>query len=142
VVAGNVGPPRGLRPFLGYQERLIDYINRFIADLANSGAQIAVPLGALEDQGHERLLELAARREAADAVSEGPDAAESLAGAQKQALDARRNRWRGLHDWFTSRDAGLPGRVRRLGPSRSRGCRGRTAPGRARDGQPSLMTRN
>ena len=28
--------------FLAYKERLIDYINRFIADLANSGAQIAV----------------------------------------------------------------------------------------------------
>ena len=27
--------------FLAYKERLIDYINRFIADLANSGAQIA-----------------------------------------------------------------------------------------------------
>ena len=30
--------------FLAYKERLIDYINRFIADLANSGAQIAVLL--------------------------------------------------------------------------------------------------
>ena len=65
--------------FLAYKERLIDYINRFIADLANSGAQIAVLLGDLEAAGHERLLELAARREAADAVPEGADAAESLA---------------------------------------------------------------
>ena len=30
--------------FIAYKERLIDYINRFIADLANSGAQIAVLL--------------------------------------------------------------------------------------------------
>ena len=76
--------------FLAYKERLIDYINRFIADLANSGAQIAVLLGDLETQGHERLLELAARREAADAVPEGADAAESLAtsgeaGARRMA---------------------------------------------------------
>ena len=100
--------------FLAYKERLIDYINRFIADLANSGAQIAVLLGELEAAGHERLLELAARREAADAVPEGADAAESLARAEKQALDAWRNRWRGLDDWFTSRDAGHPSQARLL----------------------------
>ncbi len=95
--------------FLAYKERLIDYINRFIADLANSGARIAVLLGELEGAGHERLLELAARREAADAV---PDGAAALARAQKQALDGWRNRWRGLDDWFTSRDAGHPSQAR------------------------------
>ena len=100
--------------FLAYKERLIDYINRFIADLANSGAQIAVLLGDLEIAGHERLLELAARREAADAVPEAVDAAESLARAEKQALDAWRNRWRGLDDWFTSRDARHPSQARLL----------------------------
>jgi uncharacterized protein (TIGR02677 family) len=100
--------------FLAYKERLIDYINRFIADLANSGAQIAVLLGELEAAGHERLLELVARREATDAVPEGADAADSLAQAEKQALDAWRNRWRGLDDWFTSRDAGHPSQARLL----------------------------
>ncbi|MGH3278667.1 MAG: TIGR02677 family protein [Trebonia sp.] len=100
--------------FLAYKERLIDYINRFIADLANSGAQIAVLLQDLESLGHERLLEIAARREAADSVPEGGDAVESLARAEKQALDAWRNRWRGLHDWFTSRDAGHPSQARQL----------------------------
>jgi uncharacterized protein (TIGR02677 family) len=100
--------------FLAYKERLIDYINRFIADLANSGAQIAVLLGELEAAGHERLLELTARREAADAVPDGTDASESLARAEKQALDAWRNRWRGLDDWFTSRDAGHPSQARLL----------------------------
>jgi len=100
--------------FLAYKERLIDYINRFIADLANSGAQVAVLLGELEAAGHERLLELAARREAADAVPEGPDAAESLALAATQALDGWRNRWRGLDDWFTSRDASHPSQARLL----------------------------
>jgi uncharacterized protein (TIGR02677 family) len=100
--------------FLAYKERLIEYIGRFIADLANSGAQIAVLLSDLEEAGHDRLLELAARREAADAVPEGADAAESLARAEKQALDAWRNRWRGLDDWFTSRDAGHPSQARLL----------------------------
>jgi uncharacterized protein (TIGR02677 family) len=100
--------------FLAYKERLIDYINRFIADLANSGAQIALLLGDLEAQGHERLLELAAQREAADSAPEGADAAESMAKAGKQALDAWRNRWRGLDDWFTSRDAAHPSQARQL----------------------------
>ena len=100
--------------FIAYKERLIDYINRFIADLANSGAQIAVLLTDLEAAGHERLLAVAARREAADAVPEGADAAASLARAEEQALDAWRNRWRGLDDWFTSRDAGHPSQARLL----------------------------
>jgi uncharacterized protein (TIGR02677 family) len=100
--------------FLAYKERLIDYINRFIADLANSGGQIAVLLGELETAGHERLLALAARREAADAVPEGADTAGSRERAEKEALDAWRNRWRGLHDWFRSRDAGHPSQARLL----------------------------
>ena len=100
--------------FIAYKERLIDYINRFIADLANSGAQIAVLLTDLEAAGHERLLMTAARREAADAVPDGTSAAESRAQAERQALDAWRNRWRGLDDWFTSRDAGHPSQARQL----------------------------
>jgi uncharacterized protein (TIGR02677 family) len=100
--------------FLAYKERLIDYINKFIADLANSGGQIAVLLGELEAVGHERLLALAACREAADAVPEDADAAGSRERAEKEALDAWRNRWRGLHDWFRSRDAGHPSQARLL----------------------------
>ena len=100
--------------FIAYKERLIDYINRFIADLANSGARITVLLTELEAAGHERLLAVAARREAADAVLEGADAAASLARAEEQALDGWRNRWRGLDDWFTSRDAGHPSQARLL----------------------------
>jgi len=100
--------------FIAYKERLIDYINRFIADLANSGSQIAVLLNDLEAAGHERLLAIGARREAADAVPEGADAAESLALTEEQALGAWRNRWRGLDDWFTSRDAARPSQARLL----------------------------
>jgi uncharacterized protein (TIGR02677 family) len=100
--------------FIAYKERLIDYINRFIADLANSGAQITVLLTDLEATGHERLLAVAARREAADAVPEGADAAASLARVEARALDGWRNRWRGLDDWFTSRNAGHPSQARLL----------------------------
>jgi Protein of unknown function (DUF2397) len=112
-IAAPTGPPTS-SPALAYKERLIDYINRFIADLANSGAQIAVLLHALEAAGHDRLLEVAARREASDAVLEGADAAESLAAAEKRALESWRNRWRGLDDWFTSRDVGRPSQARLL----------------------------
>ena len=100
--------------FIAYKERLIDYINRFITDLANSGAQIAVLLTDLEAAEHQRLLAVAARREAADEVPEGADAAESLARAEERALDAWRNRWRGLDDWFTSRDTGHQSQARLL----------------------------
>ena len=100
--------------FIAYKERLIDYINRFIADLANSGARIALQLASLEAAGHERLLAIAAHREAADAVPDAAADAESLTRAQGQTLDAWRNRWRGLDDWFTSRDAVRPSQARLL----------------------------
>jgi uncharacterized protein (TIGR02677 family) len=100
--------------FIAYKERLIDYINRFIADLANSGARIAGSLAELEELGHDRLLRLAARREAADAVPEGEDAAAAYARAEEVAFDAWRNRWRGLRDWFVSEEARSPSQARLL----------------------------
>src|SRR6202044_4168026 len=71
-------------------------------------------LADLEAAGHERLLAVAARREAADAVPDEADAAAARAHAEEQALGAWRNRWRGLDDWFTSRDAGRPSQARLL----------------------------
>ena len=47
-------------------------------------------------------------------VPEGADAAGSRERAEKEALDAWRNRWRGLHDWFRSRDTGHPSQARLL----------------------------
>src|SRR5262249_10289261 len=49
-----------------------------------------------------------------DAVPEGVDAADWRERAEKEALDAWRNRWRGLHDWFRSRNAGHPSQARLL----------------------------
>lgn len=100
--------------FIAYKERLIDYINRFIADLANFGARIAVLLGELEAAGHERLLRSAARREAADEVPDGADEAEAYRRAEAKALDSWRNRWQGLTNWFISRDARHPAQARLL----------------------------
>lgn len=96
--------------FIAYKERLIDYINRFIAELANSGARIARLLLELEELGQHRLLAMAARREAADAVPDGADS-ETEYG---KALAAWENRWRGLKDWFVSRDVGHPSQARLL----------------------------
>jgi uncharacterized protein (TIGR02677 family) len=100
--------------FIAYKERLIDYINRFIADLANSGARIATLIEDLERLHHERLLTLAARREASDAVPDGADATEALSRAEAAALGLWRNRWRGLRDWFVSSGAAHPSQARLL----------------------------
>ncbi|MBM7786755.1 TIGR02677 family protein [Tenggerimyces flavus] len=100
--------------FLAYKERLIDYINRFIADLANSGAQITVLITDLERLGHDRLLRLAAQREASDAVPDETEAAAAYANAEAAASDDWDNRWRGLRDWFVSTGTGHPSQSRLL----------------------------
>ncbi len=128
--------------FVAYKQRLIDYINRFIADLANRGAEIATLLGQIETAGVDRLLTIAARREAADAVpglpagpgvaaggnpadatknpapaASAPTAADTSAAydaAIALAADTWRNRWRGLRDWFLSTDSRHPSQARLL----------------------------
>ncbi|HET6504546.1 MAG TPA: DUF2397 family protein [Amycolatopsis sp.] len=57
-----------MEAFIAHKQRLIDYVNRFIADLANRGAEIATLLGRIEQADVDRLLTVAARREAADAA--------------------------------------------------------------------------
>ncbi|RBQ20046.1 TIGR02677 family protein [Spongiactinospora rosea] len=100
--------------FIAYKERLIEYIDRFIADLANSGARIAALLSGLESSGHMELLRLAARREAADAVPDGEDTAAAYVRAEQDALASWLNRWRGLQDWFVTSGAGRPSQARLL----------------------------
>jgi uncharacterized protein (TIGR02677 family) len=110
--------------FVAYKQRLIDYINRFIADLANRGAEIATLLGEVEQADVDRLLAVAARREAADAVPDLPADGErpSADPAPVDAYDAAiasssaawHNRWRGLHDWFVSVDSRHPSQARLL----------------------------
>lgn len=107
--------------FVAYKQRLIDYINRFIADLANRGAEIATLLGQMETVDVEELLMVAARREAADAVPDLPEDdadADGFAAAYEAAIAqsraAWRNRWRGLRDWFVSADSRHPSQARLL----------------------------
>lgn len=99
--------------FVAYKERLIAYIERFIADLANQGAEIAGLAHQIEAVGVGPLLEVAARREAADAVpdSEGTDA---VSAAVADAVLHWRNRWHGLRSWFVSSDARRPSQAKLL----------------------------
>ncbi|WP_435837313.1 TIGR02677 family protein [Streptomyces aurantiacus] len=85
--------------FLAYKDRLIQYLERFIADLITVGGRIALLIGELEEQGRvEPLLSLAAVREAADAA---PEDAEH---AQATAYERWTARWSGLAQWFVSEE--------------------------------------
>ncbi|HVK24131.1 MAG TPA: TIGR02677 family protein, partial [Actinokineospora sp.] len=96
--------------FVAYKQRLIDYINRFIADLANRGAEIATLLGQIDGDDVDRLLGVVAQREAVDAA---PDH-ELVTEDYGRALDGWRNRWRGLRDWFVSAGSGHQSQARLL----------------------------
>ncbi|QGN48083.1 TIGR02677 family protein [Micromonospora sp. WMMC415] len=141
--------------FLAYKEQLIAYLERFIADLANRGAEIALLARQIEAAGVDPLLLVVAQREAADAApTEVPEdtgtdpkseatgtaaqadpaagaRAETAAGvtddvgtdaggphsheaAVGEALDAWRQRWVGLRDWFVSADGSRPSQARLL----------------------------
>ncbi|MGA5817782.1 DUF2397 family protein [Kitasatospora sp. NPDC094028] len=94
---------------------MVEYIERFIADLANRGAQIANLLDRLNVADVGRLLPAAAQREAGDALPDdapgadpdGQQAQQARAAATSAALTAWENRWRGLTDWFLSDIASL-----------------------------------
>nr|WP_211244338.1 TIGR02677 family protein [Actinospica robiniae] len=102
--------------FIAYKDQLISYIERFIADLANRGAQIADLLDRLETAGVSRLLAAAAGREAADALpdAEGADLDRAAAKARGDALTVWENKWRGLRDWFVSQGRGRDSQAKLL----------------------------
>lgn len=86
-----------LESLLDYKSLLMDYIERFVAQLVATSAEIAQELLDMAPQ-QELLTELAARREAADAL----DAAD----ANRRARELWTQRWTGLTAWFL----GTPGR--------------------------------
>ncbi|REE95969.1 TIGR02677 family protein [Thermomonospora umbrina] len=100
--------------FIAYKDHLIGYIERFIQDLARTGAHIARLLVELKARDHERLLVLAARREASETVPDGEDMADVLRNAEVAALEDWQNRWRGLCDWFVPADSGRSPQARLL----------------------------
>lgn len=90
--------------FRAYKDRLIDYLERFIADLVTTGGEIATLVGAIDDAGVHRLLDAAADREAQDAApGEDPDGEHD---PRREAFElgqtAWQERWRGLRQWFVS----------------------------------------
>lgn len=107
----------GEEAFVAYKDRLIEYIDKFIADLANRGAQIAGLIESIEGAGIERLLAAAARRDAIDAVPD-QDADASAFDAYSAAVNAStrdwENRWRGLREWFVRAGSRRPSQARLL----------------------------
>lgn len=83
---------------MAYKNRLIGYLERFIADLVSRSGSIAETLLGLTPH-MERLLHAAAGREARDAA---PADAVVEADALAQRLNAWRERWNGLRGWFLS----------------------------------------
>ncbi|MEY9932420.1 uncharacterized protein (TIGR02677 family) [Catenulispora sp. GP43] len=103
--------------FLAYKDRLIEYIDKFIADLANRGAQIAGLIERIETAGIVRILEAAARREAVDAVPDhhaDADSFDTYTAAVQSAVRDWENRWRGLREWFVSAGTRRPSQARLL----------------------------
>lgn len=105
-----------LEAFLAYKDRLIEYLERFIADLVTRGAQIGRLLAQFTGDDVRRLCEAAARREADDAApglgagtarrdhpgtGQLVDPGDALETLTEQWL----RRWQGLTDWFVTTPA-------------------------------------
>ncbi len=82
--------------FLAYKDHLIAYLERFVADLVVKAHDIASTLAAIDDADAERVLRLAAAREAGDAAP-GEDGDDPV---EVRLADWRR-RWSGLASWFS-----------------------------------------
>ncbi|GGI09391.1 TIGR02677 family protein [Egicoccus halophilus] len=78
---------------LAYKDALLGYLERFIGELVVAQAHIAALLRDLEGPAVERLLQIAADRELADALAPSEDD-RAAARASWQA------RWAGLVGWF------------------------------------------
>ncbi len=91
--------------FRAYKDRLIDYLERFIKDLVGTGGEIALLVADTEAHGVQRLLDLAASREAADAAPGGAtDGGDDDPRAREFDRWQRiwRERWDGFRGWFVS----------------------------------------
>ncbi len=106
-----------IEAFRTYKDRLIDYLERFIKDLIGVGAEIARLLTELESSDVELLLAIVARREADDAAPDADLGASDVGAAHEAAyqagLEAWRERWCGLRQWFVS-EPGHPSQAKLL----------------------------
>jgi uncharacterized protein (TIGR02677 family) len=103
-----------LEAFLVYKERLIGYIERFIADLANTGGQIAMLARQVDERGVDDLLAAVAAREASDTAPGDEDAEVDGTEAMRAAAHRWQLRWAGLRDWFVTTDTQRPAQSRLL----------------------------
>lgn len=90
---------------LGYKERLIDYLQRFVDELIVAGLEIAQSIDRLEQKGMEPVLAAAARREVVDRLDRE--------AAELEVRDHLRARWVGLGRWFRG-EAGRPSQAQVL----------------------------
>lgn len=87
-----------LEAVMGFKARLIDYLERFIGELVERSARVALELETLEP-AVETLLRLAAAREARDSA---PDDASDQQAALVVKLASWAERWTGFRSWFLS----------------------------------------
>jgi len=95
--------------FLAYKEKVIDYLKRFVGDLAVLSADISRLIHALDDS-IEMYLNLVATREAEDLAPDmeldGTSSTEHFRERQlRQSLQHWRAHWQGLHAWFVGTPA-------------------------------------
>lgn len=88
------------------REHLIAYLERFLGELVVAAAEIGTLIRALDGPPVERLLAMAAERDARDRA---PDPREGGAGRRARALADWRARWEALRVWFIS-EADRPSR--------------------------------
>jgi uncharacterized protein (TIGR02677 family) len=120
--------------FRAYKDQLVNYLERFIADLLTVGAEISGLLLGFEDAEVTRLLRIVARRDAEDAApgaTAGRDSADGPGGeddrredkltgggdpreaAYRAGIAMWQERWQGLCQWFVS-EPGHPSQAKLL----------------------------
>lgn len=87
-----------IESFLEYKQHLIDHLERFIGELVVATHEIAENLQVIERSGPGKLIEIAARREVADALDHE---------RERRLEESRRlwqARWAGFRGWFVGVD--------------------------------------
>jgi uncharacterized protein (TIGR02677 family) len=88
--------------FLGYKDRLLSYLERFVSELVIKSSDIASLLRSVEPERAEALLRMAAWREATDAAPGEAGAQDAVTGDDPMAAKLRDwdSRWSGIWSWF------------------------------------------
>lgn len=84
--------------FLLYKQRVIEYLEEFVSELAEQAPRIAEQVRRVEAAGVEPLVELAAGAARAPSLEEGDGDGDD--GAEDVGAATLRRRWRGIAAWF------------------------------------------